>query len=361
MLEMRIPDRAWMHWRKRMWRSSAYAIVCFALYVSVGALYRFAFSVEEHITIAGGRQCSYALMGNICGERNLFGFYRSLIDQGASLPTYAAPSLSFIRGSPGDWDIQASWHGQTFAADTEPKTWGWLKAWHVLGITLLDDTDSAGGGDEEFSYLLDGTSLRVAEHPVCGPMLRGATTNGTKSGGPASREYWFGLAIGEMKTTDYHGYSIGGVQSKWSFLAEKRTVFAVLLSILQHNQTYISQPNRAQLIEKDLLRQEFLNPERDYCECSYSPGLEYSKHTSVTIYAFPRTQFFASLLAIVWGVLLLAAAYPFRRLVIRGTLDQHMSFGGDIGSESMAGASTGKFSATSSGLWQLSRLSKKMV
>ncbi|KAF2692084.1 hypothetical protein K458DRAFT_411755 [Lentithecium fluviatile CBS 122367] len=421
MLEMRAPNSAWLHWRKRMWRSSAYAIVCFALYVAVGVLYRFAFSTKEHVTVAGGRQCSYALMGDICGKHDLFGFYGSLIDQGARWPTYAAPSLPFIQASPGDWDVQAAWHGETFAADTEPKTWGWLKAWHVLGITMLDETDSDDWVGEEFSYFLNGTdSLRVADHPVCGPMLKGATTNGTKGGDPISREYWFALAVGEMKTTyeriprnvndpdysmppsnfsivsgtpllssdgcpmsiereaydtlvdyaqsgvfspfmeldfsflsDYYGYTAGDAQSKWSFLADKRTVFAILLSILQHNQTYISQSDREQLIAKDLLRQELINPENDWCECSYSPGLEYSKNNSVTIYAFPRTQFFASLLAIVWGILLLGAAYPFRKLVIRGTLDQYMSFGGDIGCEGMAGASTGKFSATSEALWQL--------
>jgi hypothetical protein len=59
---------------------------------------------------------------------------------------------------------------------------------------------------------------------------------------------------------------------------------------------------------------------------------------------------------IVWGVVLVVMALLSKRLVVSGTLDQWMSFGSDVGKHGMDGASSGRDSAVSDGLWRLDTL-----
>ncbi|KAF2008144.1 hypothetical protein P154DRAFT_614514 [Amniculicola lignicola CBS 123094] len=412
MLEMRIPNMKWLQWRRRLWRSTSYAVVCFALYVATGVMYRLAFSTKDIQRVQGGKECSYAIMGPMCGKQNLLGFYTDLMDQGVMYPTFAAPSPQYLWDellpSSWSWQVQAAWHPQTLASDNQPRTTGWLKGWHLVGITIRDGDDLT----KPNFWLQGNDSLSVATHPKCGPMLKGKTANTTNGG--ESVEYWFGLAISDMKTTyarisrnindpDFKtptaNFSIasgeislsaegcplsleraayesmldlvqddvlnpamwmdfafmlsngnGGIEYTWSDLARKRTIFALLLAILQVHPEYISKSAKASLIDKDLLRE---TAAKDSCECLYSPGFQFEKRTSVTIYAFPKSQFAASTLIMVWGVMLLVAAWPYRRFVVRGTLDQYMALGADIGSKGMLGASTGKFSAESETLWRL--------
>jgi hypothetical protein len=64
-------------------------------------------------------------------------------------------------------------------------------------------------------------------------------------------------------------------------------------------------------------------------------------------------QYFASAGIMVWGLILLVAALPYRGRVLRGSLDQWMSFGADVGLEDMVGASSGRTSAVSDRIWML--------
>jgi len=51
--------------------------------------------------------------------------------------------------------------------------------------------------------------------------------------------------------------------------------------------------------------------------------------------------------------MLLFASYPFKRLMIQGSLDQWMSFGADLGLEEMRGANSGHRGASSNTVWAL--------
>lgn len=68
---------------------------------------------------------------------------------------------------------------------------------------------------------------------------------------------------------------------------------------------------------------------------------------------FALYQFLASGLLTFWRLMLLFASYPFRRLMIHGSLDQWMSFGADLGLEEMRGASSGHRGASSNTVWGL--------
>lgn len=81
------------------------------------------------------------------------------------------------------------------------------------------------------------------------------------------------------------------------------------------------------------------------------PGEYWEPQHSVNF--FPLYQFLSSALLTVWRLMLLFASYPFKRLMIQGSLDQWMSFGADLGLEEMRGASSGHRGASSNTVWAL--------
>jgi hypothetical protein len=68
---------------------------------------------------------------------------------------------------------------------------------------------------------------------------------------------------------------------------------------------------------------------------------------------FAVYQFIASGLLIGWALMLFFASWPFRRFVVRGSVDQWMSFGADLGVENMSGASSSLRGSGSNTIWIL--------
>jgi hypothetical protein len=68
---------------------------------------------------------------------------------------------------------------------------------------------------------------------------------------------------------------------------------------------------------------------------------------------FVEYQIAAAILIMVWGAILLMIAYPFKSLLVKGSLNQYMSFGADIGLEYMNGASLGHEGSRADTLWRL--------
>jgi hypothetical protein len=116
----------------------------------------------------------------------------------------------------------------------------------------------------------------------------------------------------------------------WDSLAAKRPLFATLLALLNENSHWIQEPDRSALVERG----------GGYCDLK-SNAFEFIRYGSITTYSFPSLQITSSILIIIWGLALLAVAWPYKCFVLNGSLDQWMSLGADLGSAHMRGASTG--------------------
>lgn len=120
---------------------------------------------------------------------------------------------------------------------------------------------------------------------------------------------------------------------------------ALVLTYMSTNTSYIAHPQP--LWENKLLK-------RGDESCGSSKHLYTGTICRRQVIKFRSTyQFLASAGILVWGLMLFLAALPYRGMVIRGNLDQWMSFGADVGLEDMVGASSGRTSAVSDRIWGL--------
>lgn len=131
-----------------------------------------------------------------------------------------------------------------------------------------------------------------------------------------------------------------------------KTVFALLLSELHVNTSLFA--DTKPLIDLRVLGQ------RGSSSCASSSyngnggiytGEYWEPRHSVNF--FPLYQFLSSALLTVWGLMLLFASYPLKRLMIRGSLDQWMLFSADLCMKEMRRASSGHRGASGNTVWGL--------
>jgi hypothetical protein len=133
--------------------------------------------------------------------------------------------------------------------------------------------------------------------------------------------------------------------SEYQSTFTRQIAHALILAYLSTNASYITEPDP--LWENRLLKRG--NESCDSSSHFYTGTVERIHRSRFK----SRFQLLASAGIMVWGLLLFAAALPYRGMVIHGKLNQWMSFGADIGLEDMVGASSGRAPAVSDRVWTL--------
>ncbi|KAK0110033.1 hypothetical protein ONS95_002693 [Cadophora gregata] len=389
MLEMRLPSWRWLMWRCRMWKTSLFALFCVLSYVVVALMYRLAFRTTFetlHYTID---EPGTALIG--CPQLGFVGMFASLMaGKAKAYSTFVSSAPEFRDASSptsnSGWNVQLGWHGSTAAAFDIGPSYGYFSGPHFVGLAQPvrgPDTDSSE------------SNVTVANHPECGPMLQVKAFRGSSA--IEERAFWVGLGAGQYNVTfssqqSYQAtnyslvsgifqpssgscplaldrsiyenvagdlaqevgaytldsttfYNADGVQAN-------KTVFALLLARMHANLTAIN--DKRSLIDLGLLGEAG----SDSCaEFAYSgrPGLYRGEYWEPqhTVTFFAVYQFLSSGLLMLWALMLVYVSLPSGRLVVRGSLDQWMSFGADLGGEEMLGASSGLRGSGTGSVWAL--------
>jgi hypothetical protein len=113
-----------------------------------------------------------ALIG--CHELGFVGMFASLMAGKANaFSTFVSSSPEFRDvNSPASnhgWNVQLGWHGSTAAAFDIRPSYGYFSGRHFVGLTqpVLDGLAKSSE-----------PNIAVADHPECGPMLRGRAYRG---------------------------------------------------------------------------------------------------------------------------------------------------------------------------------------
>jgi hypothetical protein len=197
---------------------------------------------------------------------------------------------------------------------------------------------------------------------------------------PIIYDSWLNGGIMTNATVVTNGTNLAGF---WSYNALNfQTYFAALLGEVMET------TNESLIIDKEVLMSNglYMPPSiinATYADYDYGPGepvinkvctpsivwrpfvsLEDKKKYGLPMYngtlTYPaiKTNYLgyqtaAALLMILWGGILITIAYPFKNLLIKGSVNQFMSFGADLGPENMNGASLGHGGSRVKTIWRL--------
>jgi hypothetical protein len=385
MFEMKMPTKRWLYWRIRMWKTSGFAVLCVSLYAAAALTYRLAFTKRDQ-TMHGIYQnepsdpllgCSnwtlYDGSGALGAPRGFLGMFEYLMGAvQAEWPT--SPSIfidaSYVSLTNDGWNVQMGWHGLTQASQAPyDQGEGYFNGPHIVGLSQPVSPEDPSRNPDIF--------IQVANHSQCGPLLQVCVTDGEGC-------MWIGLGAGIYSAT--YGPSSGSTyMNDYSFvtyenncpltlntalydqvvrdfvndtgmvgldmfmlpetLLPRKTVYAALLSRLQVNLNMFDDP-------KSVMDLGILKDPAGTCDGT--GGRFNGEFWASNVQTFwPAYQFSSSCLMASWGLLLMCAAYPWKEIIITGSLDQWMSFGADVGKSHMLGACSGRCGSVNEAQWRL--------
>jgi hypothetical protein len=394
------PNLRWLKWRRRMWKSSLVALLCFMLYISAALMYRLAF------TIAPG-----VIHSDLAGKNNLL-FGCRVVDQKYSPPDAFLDAVTWFGydawkdtlQTMGESDFSLT-SGLAAPAKFSENGWYIHSGWRGFGDAYLNQSPGLPlSGQLETAYLVFvqqkapvrevtqssagnfSTTLEVQNHPTCGSQLVYCSR---LSVWPPSQTscIWIGLAAGTYRTNFTTSQE---EDSSAAYAGPKRPLNLYLSTgdyhhaIWDGHSPYLSPPNnqsscpiplssstKSQIIDDlsdsvgqglsknvpaviaarfsqnvnglndtSILQNLGLIPQDKGTRCDVpdQTGANYSGQmwNYFDKVFFPVYQYTAGILIVIWGCILVTIAMPWRHAVLDGSLYMWMRLGADLPSQYLA-------------------------
>ncbi|KAH8744359.1 hypothetical protein F5882DRAFT_446547 [Hyaloscypha sp. PMI_1271] len=366
----------WLLWRRRLWKSSFFAVLCVCCYISFGLLYRLAFTPRDVEECSDTKEVLDFILG--CPYQTGLSTYSTLQHLTANPKLFSTASAVIMESVKSDWTVEYGWRGNSVEkwivdGSLSSKNYGTFEAQHIIAVS-----QSVAGWTTQYWH---GNTLNysVGAHPKCGKLLQ-VCADAADETGVASPCFWIGISSGLFSVTksgvieDDGDLSLVLSDGKLDPAASdcpmqlnatiyervirdmaselqvpgglwglnsvdpitEGLVIPLLISHVNADLDMILEPSRSILLSAKILT----------ANISHCGSADFDGHNLLTgnfcepvsTRYFPIYQYAASGVLFFWGFLLVIAAYPYRGLVVERKLLQWMSFGADVGVQDMNAA-----------------------